>query len=79
MASDNSQIKQHQRLARSGGDPQASGDFGVEPMASHATSRRDGEVGNAKFHRRVMKDGDRNAPVAHSKGMGQANPEHGKY
>lgn len=29
------QIKQHQRLARNGGDPQESGNFGVENMHSY--------------------------------------------
>ena len=62
------QIKQHQRLARNGGDPQESGNFGTEALTSYAGKAQ------PKPARGTLKDSQRG--ISTPKGY-HPSPDHG--
>lgn len=64
------QIKQHQRLARQGGDPQESGNFGVKPFNDSHKPNSEPKGGKT----REMKDGQRG--IMKTRGY-HPEPDHG--
>lgn len=71
---DTSLINQHKQLAM-GQDIMDSGDFDVQKMSSHGEKRPRNYVHGGA----TMKDHERHAPVRNSRGLSQANPDHGPY
>ena len=63
------QIKQHQRLARKGGDPQESGNFGFAAFDSYTRPNSEPKGG-----RKSLKDGERG--VGKTRGY-HPEPDHG--
>jgi len=61
-------VRQHQRLAVKGGDPQEGGDFGVGPMGN--------PVGGEKPPRGHLKEHQRG--IARPRGF-HPEPDHGEY